>query len=152
MLRVARTPSRPGMMASITMTSGRCCKPSSTASRPSLASAITTIPACSSTPLSKRRANGSSSATMTRSAPAGLNFEACGVGVGVVGAGALMSIAGGREGQPELGAARTVLADFDLLREPADERQPEAETGAVGPWEHPPAFVANGDAELAVVM
>jgi hypothetical protein len=68
-LRAAWTPSMPGMTASMTMTSGRWCTPSSTASRPSLASAMTIIPACSSAPLIRRRANGSSSATMTRSAP-----------------------------------------------------------------------------------
>jgi hypothetical protein len=39
-----------------------------------------------------------------------------------------------------------------LLREPADERQPKAQAGAVGPRAHPSTLVANGDDEFAVVM
>ena len=66
--------------------------------------------------------------------------------------GAFISICGGREGHPQLSAACPVLADLELLREPADERQPEAEARAVGARKHPSALVANGDDELAVVM
>src|SRR3954471_17023132 len=68
---------------------------------------MTMIPPCSSAAVIRRRANGSSSATMTRSAPSAVPIEGWPASI------ELRSLLGGQERQPQLGAAGTVLADSE---------------------------------------
>ena len=54
------------------------------------------------------------------------------------------------EGHPHLGAVVGAAAQLERLGERGDERQAEAEAGAVGAREHPAALVAHGDHEAPV--
>ena len=54
-----------------------------------------------------------------------------------------------REGHPHLGPLVVAAAELERLGERRDQRQAEAEPGAVGPRQHPAALVADDDGERA---
>ena len=80
----------------------------------------------------------------------GRDLEAADRGRRRLGGGAVHVAAAELEAHQQLGAAGRPRADVELLRRLADQRQPEAEAGAVLPPPHPGALVADVHAQVAL--